>query len=114
MPLMANRSPHKGASAAWVLDYLTARRFELLLAAIRLQRPFTAQELRRAAGELSTSSLGRDLTALEAAGLITGDPPAGRPRQGRAVRYTVTETPVAVFQELVGAISVTVQRNLQT
>lgn len=85
-----------------VLDHLTARRFELLLAAVRLGASFTAQDV-RAGYEAAPSSLSRDLAALEAAGLLIGDPPATRSRQGRQVRYTVADAPASVFLRLAGA-----------
>lgn len=69
-----------------MLTHLNPRRFELLLCAGRLGTTFTAPELREIAPEHS-SSLTRDLNALEAAGLVVATPPASASRQGRTVTF---------------------------
>ena len=89
--------------ALTALSQLNPRRFDLLLACIRLGGAFTTTELRGAQPELAPS-LSRDLGALEVAGLVLADPPRAIARQGRPVTYTVAPLARTVFSELAGLV----------
>lgn len=90
-----------------LLSHINARRFDLLLSAARLGGTFTAPEIKAAAPAQSSSSLTRDLNALEAAGLLIATPAAGESRQGRPVRFRlapgVPDLFVALAQRLTEA-----------
>lgn len=81
------------------LGQLNARRFEILLACIRLGREFTTKDLREAL-PVSEPSLPRDLNALEDGGLLRADPPRVIARQGRPVKYTVAPQTRTVFARI--------------
>lgn len=90
-----------GARAIAGLGRMTPRRFEILLTCCSLSERFTAHDVRE---QLSDSELGasllRDLKALEAGGWLTADPPASHARQGKIVRYVVTDLTVLAWQAL--------------
>lgn len=83
-----------------LLTHINARRFDLLLSAARLGGTFTAPEIKAAAPAQSSSSLTRDLNALEAGGLLIASPAAGEPRQGRPVRFRLAPGVPALFGKL--------------
>lgn len=87
-----------------MLSHLNPRRFELLLSAARLGGPFTAPQLREAAAGQSTS-LTRDLNALEEAGLLIANPPASQPRQGRPVHFQLAPDVPELFARLSALVS---------
>jgi DNA-binding transcriptional ArsR family regulator len=89
-----------------VLGHVTPRRFELLLRAAKLTQPFTASDLKRSAPDVPGRTVSLDLGALEAAGLITADPSADQPRQGRPVVYTIAPDVPDVFARLASVVSV--------
>lgn len=88
---------------AAALGQLNPRRFEILLACIRLGGEFTAKDL-RAALPSSEPSLARDLNALEIGGLLRADPPRERARQGRPVTYTVPPETRTVFARIAALV----------
>lgn len=90
--------PLAGPVAA-ALGQLNRRRFEILLACIRLGGEFTTKDLREALPG-SEPSLPRDLNALEDAGLLRADPPRAIARQGRPVTYTVAPQTRTVFAQI--------------
>ena len=81
------------------LGQLNPRRFEILLACIRLGGEFTTKDLREALPG-SEPSLPRDLNALEDGGLLRADPPRAIARQGRPVTYTVAPQTRTVFARI--------------
>jgi hypothetical protein len=87
-----------------MLSHLNPRRFELLLIAARFGGPFTAPQLREAAAGHSTS-LTRDLNALEEAGLLIANPPASEPRQGRPVNFWLAPDVPELFARLSDLVS---------
>ncbi len=90
--------PLAGPVAA-ALGQLNPRRFEILLACIRLGGEFTTKDLREALPG-SEPSLPRDLNALEDGGLLRADPPRAIARQGRPVTYTVAPQTRTVFARI--------------
>lgn len=86
-----------------LLHHMNPRRFAVLIHAASLGR-FTASDFRQAYPRYS-SSLTRDLNALEAAGLLIADPPASVPRQGQHVLFTVAEDVPSRFIELANIVS---------
>lgn len=84
---------------ASALGQLNPRRFEILLACIRLGGEFTTKDLREAL-PVSEPSLPRDLNALEDSGLLRADPPRVIARQGRPVKYTVAPQTRTVFARI--------------
>lgn len=96
----ANRS-----DAPMILTCLNPRRFELLLYAARLGGAFTVAELRQAVPASHSTSIGRDVVALETNGLLIGDPPVSTsPRQGHTVTYTVPSYVPDLFDALASAV----------
>lgn len=85
---------------AAALGQLNPRRFEILLACIRLGGEFTTKDLREALPG-SEPSLPRDLNALEDGGLLCADPPRALARQGRPVTYSVAPQAREVFAQIV-------------
>lgn len=83
-----------------LLSHINPRRFDLLLSAARLGGTFTAPEIKAAAPAQSSSSLTRDLNALEAGGLLLATPAAGEPRQGRPVQFRLAPGVPALFGKL--------------
>lgn len=88
-----------GRPVAAALGQLNPRRFEILLACIRLGGTFTTKDLREAL-PTSEPSLPRDLNALEDGGLLHADPPRAIARQGRPVTYTVAPHTRTVFAQI--------------
>ena len=86
-------------AAKLTLTYLNPRRFALLMSAISLREPFAASDLREAA-HAESSSLTRDLNALEASGLLVASPPAAARRQGQRVEYRVAADAALRFRRL--------------
>lgn len=83
-----------------VLGSLTPRRFELLVRAAGLGQPFTAAEMKRLVPDVPARTVALDLGAMEVSGVITADPPADQPRQGRPVVYEVAPDVPAVLDRL--------------
>lgn len=94
-----------------VLSHLNARRFELLLIAAQFEDSFTAQELKAVAPTQSSTSLTRDLNALEAAGLLVATPSASEPRQGRPVVFRIAPGASALFAQLAQRVADSIMRS---
>ena len=101
--MVAMRSELSEAEAL-ALSHLNSRRFELLLHAARFGGAFTAPQLREVAPEHS-SSLTRDLNALEAGGLLLATPSASEQRQGRPVKFQLAPETPELFARLAHLIS---------
>ncbi len=87
-----------------LLTHINPRRFALLLQAVRMGSTFTAPDFKEIYPSES-SSLTRDLNALEAAGLLLASPPMSEPRQGQRVVYQVVPDLQQRFQQLADAVS---------
>lgn len=87
-----------------ILTQINPRRFEILLQAARLGSSFTAAQFREVF-PLGSSSLTRDLNALEAAGLLLADPSMTQARQGQRVVYQVAPDISQRFQDLADVVA---------
>ncbi len=91
---------------ATALGQMTPRRYRLLVACINLPPGFTGADVRQVvAGTGLESSLLRDLRGLEVGGWLSAEPPHVQARQGRTVRYKVTEMAGTAFSELADGIT---------
>lgn len=75
-----------------------------ILRTVRLHGPIGCARIARLL-DMTQSTTSKRLASLEAAGAITGDPPAGTDRQGKHVQYTYNTAAVArLYAELGDAL----------